>query len=89
MVCLAKKKSDQPEDGSYLQPKHVVEKSNVRIYLTNKKTLNKFLYFVDLASSRNLCTEQLTKESDDTRCCVNTIVLLKMITIVLETCRGI
>jgi len=28
------------------------------------------------------------KDSDDTRCCVNTIVLLKMSTIVLETCRG-
>ena len=24
-------------------------------------------------SSRNLCTEQSPKESDDTRCCVNTI----------------
>jgi len=24
-------------------------------------------------SSRNLCTEQSLKESDDTRCCVNTI----------------
>jgi len=24
-------------------------------------------------SSRNLCTEQSTKESDDTRCCTNTI----------------
>jgi len=38
---------------------------------------------------RNLCTEQSPKESDDTRCCVNTIVLLKMSIIVLETCRGI
>jgi len=39
-------------------------------------------------SSRNLCTEQSPKESDDTRCCVNTTVLLKMSTIMLETCRG-
>jgi len=39
-------------------------------------------------SSRNLCTEQSPKESEDTRCCTNTIVLLKMSTIVLETCRG-
>jgi len=39
--------------------------------------------------SRNLCTEQSPKDSDDTRCCTNTIVLLKMSTIVLETCRGI
>jgi len=38
---------------------------------------------------RNLCTEQSPKESDNTRCCVNTIVLLKMSTMVLETCRGI
>ena len=39
-------------------------------------------------SSRNLCTEQSPKESDDTRCRTNTTVLLKMSTIVLETCRG-
>jgi len=39
-------------------------------------------------SSRNLCAEQSPKDSDDTRCCVNTIVLLKMNTVVLETCRG-
>ena len=38
--------------------------------------------------SHNLCTGQSPKESDDTRCCVNTIVLLKMSTVVLETCRG-
>jgi len=38
--------------------------------------------------SRNLCTEQSPKEIDDTRCCTNTIVLLKMSTVVLETCRG-
>ena len=29
-------------------------------------------------SSRNLCTEQSPKESDDTRGCTNTIVLLEM-----------
>jgi len=40
-------------------------------------------------SSRDECTEQSPKESDDTRCCINTIVLLKMSTIVLETCRGV
>jgi len=39
--------------------------------------------------SRNLCTEQSAKESDDTGCCTNTIVVLKMRTVVLETCRGI
>ena len=38
--------------------------------------------------SRNLCTEQSPKESDDTRYCTNTIVLLTMSTVVLETCRG-
>jgi len=39
-------------------------------------------------SSRNLRTEQSPKDSDDTRCCTNTIVLLNMSIIVLETCRG-
>jgi len=38
--------------------------------------------------SRNLCTEQSPKESYDTRYRVNTIVLLKMSTVVLETCTG-
>ena len=47
--------------------------------------------FIDviLKSSRNLCTEQSPKESDDTKCCFNTIVLLKMSIVVLETCRQI
>ena len=40
-------------------------------------------------SSRNLWSEQSPKESDDTRCCVNTIVLLKMSTIMLETRTGV
>jgi len=40
-------------------------------------------------SSRNLRTEQSPKEGDDTRCCTNTTVLLKMSIIVLETCREI
>ena len=40
-------------------------------------------------SSRNLCTEQPPKESDVTRSCTNAIDLLKMSTILLETCRGI
>ena len=35
-------------------------------------------------SSRNLCTEQSPKESDDTSCCSNTIVPLKMNIIVEE-----
>ena len=39
--------------------------------------------------SRNLWSQQSPKESDDTRCCTNTIVLLKMSTVVLETCRGV
>jgi len=34
--------------------------------------------------SRNLCTEQSPTESDGTRCCNNTIVLLKMNIIVLK-----
>jgi len=39
--------------------------------------------------SNNLCPEQSPKDSDDSRCCTNTTVLLKMSTVVLETCRGI
>jgi len=42
-----------------------------------------------LQSSRNPWSEQSPKESDDTRCCTNTIVLLNMSTIVLETYRGV
>jgi len=38
--------------------------------------------------SRNLCTEQSPKDSDDTRCCINTTVLLKVSTILLETYKG-
>jgi len=45
--------------------------------------------FYSSQSSRNLCTEQSPKESDDTKCYVNTIALLKMSTIVIETCRGV
>jgi hypothetical protein len=47
------------------------------------------LFGLQVESSRNLCTEQPPKESDDSRCCVNTIVLLKMSTVVLETCRRV
>ena len=51
---------------------------------------NTFITFHRLReSSRSLCTERSPKESDDTRGCVNIIVLLKMSTIMLETCRGI
>ena len=39
--------------------------------------------------SRNLCTEKSPKNCDNTIRCNNTIVLLKMSTIVLETCREI
>ena len=35
-----------------------------------------------------LCTVQTFTESEDTRCCVNTIFLLKMGMLMLETCRG-
>jgi len=37
---------------------------------------------------RNLCIERSPKETDDTGSCTNTIFLLKMSTVVLETCRG-
>jgi len=36
-------------------------------------------------SSRKLCIEQSPKDSDDTRCCANTTVLLNMSIVVLET----
>ena len=36
-----------------------------------------------------LWSEQSPKESDETRCCTNIILLLKMSTVVLETCRGV
>ena len=39
-------------------------------------------------SSSNLCAEQSPKDRDDTRCRTNTVVLLKMSKIELETCRG-
>ena len=38
--------------------------------------------------SSTLCSEQSHKESGDIRCCPDTIVLPKMSTVVLETCRG-
>jgi len=37
-----------------------------------------FGWLFSTQSSRNLCTEQSPKDSDDTRCCTNTIVLLKV-----------
>jgi len=42
-----------------------------------------------LESSPSLCTVQSPKESDDIRCCTNTIFLLKIGTIALETCRHV
>jgi len=39
--------------------------------------------------SRNLWSEQSPKESDDTRCCNNTTVLLKMSIIMFETCKKV
>jgi hypothetical protein len=39
-------------------------------------------------SSLNLCTVQPLTESDDTRCCINTIYPPHDERIVLETCRG-
>ena len=44
---------------------------------------------VTCEDSRNLWSEQSPKESDVTRCCNNTIFLLKMTIIVLETRRGV
>jgi len=37
-------------------------------------TLFKWLFSAQVKSSLNLCTEQSLKESDDTRCCTNTIL---------------
>ena len=41
-----------------------------------------------LQSALNRCTVQPFTESDDTRCCVNTIFFLKMGMLMIETCRG-
>ena len=40
---------------------------------TSDLTTDTVLHRYKLESSRNLCTEQSPKESDDTRCCTNTI----------------
>ena len=37
---------------------------------------------------RSLCAEQSPKDSDENKCCTDTVVLLKKSTVVLETCRG-
>ena len=36
------------------------------------------VHYTGYQSSRNLCTEQSPKDTDDTRCCTDTIVLLKV-----------
>jgi len=38
--------------------------------------------------SKLVCTVQTFTESEETRCCVNTIFLQKMGMLMLETCRG-
>ena len=54
-------------------------------------TLFRWLFSTQVTTgpSRNLCTERSPKKSDNTGCYTNTIVLLKMSIIVLETCRGL
>jgi hypothetical protein len=42
--------------------------------------------FISAASLLNVCTEQSPNESDGTRCCYKQFDLLKMNTIVFETC---
>jgi len=70
----------------------IFRRSNCIITASGIATLFGWLFSTQVTrewkSFRNLCTEQPPKDSDDTRCCVNTIVLLKMSTTVLETCRG-
>jgi len=46
------KKSNQPEDGSYLEPKHVVEQSNIRNTLISFSSLS---YDRSKASSKASC----------------------------------
>ena len=49
-------------------------------------TLHKWLSSAQV--ERNLCTRQPHTESDDTRCCINTIQPPDDERIMLETCRG-
>ena len=67
---------------------HLQEDSVLTRHLVSPLSLDDCSVHSLRQSSRNLCTEQSPKGSDDTRCCTNTIVLLKMSTIVVETCRG-
>jgi len=58
-------------------------------HLVPSLSLGDFSIQVTRGLSCNLWSEQSPKESDYTRCCTNTVVLLKMSIIVLETCRGV
>jgi len=64
------------------------------IELFHQPTLmHNFLYSLTIhwlraESALNQCSGQTFTESEDTRCCVNTIFLLKMGMLMLETCRG-
>jgi len=75
---------------------HVLEMVHVNFYiLLNVHPNIMIVFFTNLVhkffilSSRNLWSELSPKERGDARCCTNTIVLLKMSIIVLETCRGV
>jgi len=75
-------------ENARIQQLNFCRSAITRHHCDRHKLHYKFLRSVDCASSRNLCTERSPKESDDTRCRINTIVLLKMNTVVLETCTG-
>ena len=50
--------------------------------------LSKWLSRAQVETKLNLCTGQPLTESDDTRCCINTIQPPDDEHIMLETCRG-
>jgi len=63
---------------------------NIKFWIISSTNFNaQFSLFVnDMQSALNQCTVQTFTESEDTRCCVNTIFLLKIGMLMLETCRG-
>jgi len=71
----------------------VFRRSNCIITASGIVTLCKRLYITPVESGLQFAFNRRTvrpfTESDDTRCCNNTIDFLKMSMVMLETCRGL
>jgi len=52
---------------------NLMHKFFILVYLLNSSTCFEYYHAHLQEDSRNLCTEQSPKESDDNRCCTNTI----------------